>query len=49
MDGWELLSIGPEGFELRMNFTNPVAISTSDQPDLLLIQLDMSSFEDENG
>ena len=49
MDGWELLSIGPEGFELQMNFTSPVAISSEDQPDLLLIQLDMSSFEDENG
>ena len=32
-----------------MNFTSPVAISSEDQPDLLLIQLDMSSFEDENG
>ena len=49
MDGWELISIGPEGFEIRMNFTNPVAISSSDEPDLLLIQLDLSSFEDENG
>ena len=37
MDGWELISIGPEGFEIRMNFTNPVAISSSDEPDLLLI------------
>ena len=37
MDGWELLSIGPEGFEIKMNFTNPVAISSSDEPDLLLI------------
>ena len=37
MDGWELLSIGPEGFEIQMNFTNPVAISSSDQPDILLI------------
>ena len=41
MDGWELISIGPEGFEIQMNFTNPVAISTSDEPDLLLIQLDV--------
>ena len=49
MDGWELLSIGPEGFEIRLNFTNPVAISSSDEPDLLLIQLDLSSFENESG
>ena len=24
MDGWELLSLGPEGFEIRLNFTNPI-------------------------
>ena len=49
MDGWELLSIGPEGFEIKMNFTSPVAISSGDEPDLLLIQLDLSSFEDASG
>ena len=37
MEGWELLSIGPEGFEIQFKFTNPVTISTDDEPDLLLI------------
>ena len=23
MDGWELLSIGPDGFEMQIKFTNP--------------------------
>lgn len=49
MDGWELLSLGPEGFEIRLNFTNPIMISSGDDPDLLLIQMDLSDFEDENG
>ena len=49
IDGWELVYIGPDGFELKLNFTNPLMVSTDDEPDLLLVQLDMSSFEDENG
>ena len=34
---------------MQIKFNNPVAVSTGDEPDLLLIQIDMSSFEDENG
>ena len=49
MDGWELISLDGEGFELQLNFTNPIMISGDEQPDLLLIQLDLSSFEDSNG
>ena len=49
MDGWELLSLGSEGFEIRLNFTDPIQISSGDEPDLLLIQMDLSDFEDENG
>ena len=49
MDAWELLSIDSNGFELQLNFTNPLQVSAGEEPDLLLIQLDMSEFEDENG
>ena len=49
MNGWEILSIGPEGFEISLDFTNPIQISSGDEPDLLLIQMDLSDFEDENG
>ena len=49
MDAWELLSIDSNGFELQLNFTNPLQVSAGEEPDLLLIQLDMSDFEDENG
>ena len=49
MDGWDLLSLDAYGFELQLNFTNPLFISADDVPDLLLIQLDLSDFEDENG
>ena len=49
MDGWELVSLTEDGIDIKLNFTNPVALSGDDQPDLLLIQLDLSEFEDENG
>ena len=37
MDGWELLEMGEGGFEIKLNFTNPVSISSGDEADLLLI------------
>ena len=49
MDGWDLLSFGPDGIDFRLNFTNPIYISTGDEPDLLLIQLDLSDYKDVNG
>jgi len=49
MDGWELLYIGSDGFEIQLNFTSPLEISSGEEPDLLLIQLDLRNFEDENG
>ncbi len=37
MDEWELTSFGPDGIKLSVNFTNPIYVSTDDEPDLLLI------------
>ena len=37
MDGWELLKLDEEGFEIKIDFTNPVSISSGDEADLLLI------------
>ena len=37
MDGWELLEMGEGGFEIKLNFTSPVSISSGDEADLLLI------------
>ena len=49
MDGWELISLSAEGFALMMNFTDPLRVSAGDEPDLLLIQLNLSDFEDADG
>ena len=46
MDGWNLVSLDSNGFELQLNFTNPIMISADDEPDLLLLQLDLSQFKD---
>ena len=37
MDGWELVSIGADGIDFKLNFSNPLAVSSEDSPDLLLI------------
>ena len=37
MDNWELISINSDGFELKLNFTNPLQVSAGEEPDLLLV------------
>ena len=37
MNGWELVSINENGIELKLDFGDPLLVSKSDQPDLLLI------------
>ena len=49
MDGWDLISFNPDGIDFILNFTNPIYISTGEEPDLVLIQLDMSEYQDEYG
>ena len=49
MEGWDLTSFNPDGIDFTVNFTNPIYISTGEEPDLLLIQLDLSDYKDESG
>ena len=49
MDGWTLVSLTADGFDLDLNFTDPLRVSSGDEPDLLLIQLNLSDFEDSEG
>ena len=37
MDGWELISLNENGFELKLEFPSPLKVSTGDEPDLLLV------------
>ena len=49
MDNWEVVRLDGEGFHLQFNFSNPLHVSVDDEPDIMLIQLDLSGFVDENG
>lgn len=49
MDGWDLLSFGPGGIQFRLNFTNPIEVSGGEEPDLLLVQLDLSNYKSADG
>ena len=49
MASWELIYLESDGFEIKLNFTDTLQVSADDEPDLLLIQLDMSMLTDEHG
>ena len=49
MGGWSLIKLDGNGFEMQLNFTNPLYISTDDEPDILLIQLNLGEFTDNTG
>lgn len=37
MDGWDLVSFGPDGIELSLKFPQPLEVSVGEEPDLLLV------------
>ena len=37
MSGWELVSLSKDGVDLKFNFTNPLKVSSDEEPDLLLV------------
>ena len=46
---WDVISIDPSGIDFKFSFNNPVSISQNDKPDMLLVQLAFSEFEDKQG
>ena len=49
MDSWSLVSLNSTDLELKLNYTDPVKVSSGDTPDLLLVQIDLSKYKDVNG
>ena len=49
IDSWELVSIGAKGVDLRLNYTHPLEVSSGEESDLLLIQMDLSEYKDASG
>ena len=37
MNDWELISLNKDGVDFRFNFSQPLTISTGDEPDLILV------------
>ena len=40
MDDFELGSLTKNGFDISLSFPEPLAVSASDKPDLVLLQLE---------
>ena len=49
MSGWSLDTLNARDLGFRLNFTEPLQVSTGEQPDLLLVQLELSQYVDRNG
>ena len=49
IDGWYLESIDKSGMEVNLNFRNPLAVSQSRDPDLLLTQIEFGEFKTTSG
>ena len=49
MDSWTLVSLNSTDLELKLNYSDPVKVSSGDTPDLLLVQIDLSQYKDING
>ena len=49
LSDWTLTEINENGMKIKLEFTDPLAISQESSPDLLLASIALSEFEDENG
>ena len=49
IDGWYLESIDKSGMEVNLNLRNPLAVSQSRDPDLLLTQIEFGEFKTTSG
>ena len=46
---WTLTELNENSLSIKLEFQEPLAISQEDKSDLLLMNLALSDFEDENG
>ena len=46
---WTVINLDDSGIIIELNFKSSIEISQGDEPDLLLIQLDLSEFISESG
>jgi len=49
MKRWELVSLRRDGVTIKVHFYEPLRVSTGENPDQLLVQLELSVYPDKNG
>ena len=49
ISGWTMVSIDSNGFTIKLNYLDPVSVSTHIDPDILFVQVQLSEFKDANG
>lgn len=47
--GWDLVSFGSDGIEIELNFTDPITVSVGDEPELLLVQIELGGLKSADG
>ena len=46
MDSFTVVKIDDDGIDFDVIFNDPISVSTDDEPDLLVVLLDLSIYED---
>lgn len=49
IDGWEEPSINEDGISMKLKISDPLHVSIGDEPDFVLVQLELDDMVSENG
>jgi len=49
MDGFELVSVDSDGMVVKINMPKPLLVSSGDNPDLLMMQLELGEYKSASG
>ena len=46
---WEIVSIGENGYEIKLNFDDAAAVSQGNLPDTVYLEMELGQYKDING
>ena len=46
---WEIVSIGENGYEIKLKFDDAAAVSQGDLPDTIYLEMELGQYKDING
>ena len=49
IDNFELVSLNSDGFDIRLSFPEPLNVSANENPDLILLQLELGQYKSTSG